>query len=163
MELFENHRFITFSWGRVLYKHIHNYSMALFPILHLVSVPDPKPTPAQIVFSIARVILEAIYMPDEVWRRDYSTPWLLSLAVQAAWRRPGSISHVMCATDISIVPWLLFYGSLLLGTTATLWAGDNRDVGSSNTCSTAWFNFRNIWKTWWMILVPVFWYNLWVV
>ena len=30
----------------------------------LVSVPDPKPTPAQIAFSI----LEAIYALDEVWR-----------------------------------------------------------------------------------------------
>ena len=27
----------------------------------LVSVPDPKPTPAQITFSITRVILEVIY------------------------------------------------------------------------------------------------------
>ena len=35
----------------------------------LVSVPDPKPTPARI--SIPRVILEAIYAPDEVWGRDY--------------------------------------------------------------------------------------------
>ena len=32
----------------------------------LVSVPDPKPTPPWIAFSIARVILEAIYAPDEV-------------------------------------------------------------------------------------------------
>ena len=29
--------------------------------------PRPKPTPAQIAFSIACVILEAIYAPDEVW------------------------------------------------------------------------------------------------
>ena len=60
----------------------------------VVSVPDPKPTPAWIAFSIARlfgsakclassrnagyiyqtifprVILEAIYTPDEVWGRD---------------------------------------------------------------------------------------------
>ena len=35
----------------------------------LVSVPDPKPTPARI--SVPRVILEAIYAPDEVWGRDY--------------------------------------------------------------------------------------------
>ena len=34
---------------------------------YLVSVPDPKPTPAQIAFSIPCVILEAIYAPDEVW------------------------------------------------------------------------------------------------
>ena len=33
----------------------------------LVSVPDPKPTPAWIAFSIVCVILEAIYAPDEVW------------------------------------------------------------------------------------------------
>ena len=33
----------------------------------LVSVPDPKPTPAQIAFNIVPVILEAIYGPDEVW------------------------------------------------------------------------------------------------
>ena len=32
-----------------------------------VLVPDPKPTPAWIAFSIACVILEAIYAPDEVW------------------------------------------------------------------------------------------------
>ena len=40
----------------------------------LVSVPDPKPIPARIAFSIAHVfpyvILEAIYAPDEVWGRD---------------------------------------------------------------------------------------------
>ena len=36
----------------------------------VVSVPDPKPTPARIAFSITRVILEAIYAPDEVWGRD---------------------------------------------------------------------------------------------
>ena len=36
----------------------------------LVSVPDPKPTLAQIAF----VILEAIYAPDEVWGRDYGIP-----------------------------------------------------------------------------------------
>ena len=37
--------------------------------LRLVSVPDPKPTPAQIAFSIVflHVILKAIYVPDEVW------------------------------------------------------------------------------------------------
>ena len=33
-------------------------------IYMLVSVPDPKPTPAQIAFSIACVILEAIYTPE---------------------------------------------------------------------------------------------------
>ena len=38
---------------------------------HLVSVPDPKPTPARIAFPC--VILEVIYAPDEVWGRDYST------------------------------------------------------------------------------------------
>ena len=53
--------------ARQLYNH---------PASHcLVSVPDPKPTPAWIAFSIAcvfpRVILEAIYAPDEVWGRDY--------------------------------------------------------------------------------------------
>ena len=31
----------------------------------LVSVPDPKPTPAQIGFSIVH-ILEAIYVPDKI-------------------------------------------------------------------------------------------------
>jgi len=36
----------------------------------LVSVPDPKPTPAWIAFSITYVILEAIYAPDEVWGQD---------------------------------------------------------------------------------------------
>ena len=36
----------------------------------LVSVPDPKPTPARITFSITRIILEVIYVPDEVWGRD---------------------------------------------------------------------------------------------
>ena len=35
-----------------------------------VDVPDPKPTPARIAFSIVRVILEATYAPDEVWGRD---------------------------------------------------------------------------------------------
>ena len=42
--------------------------------LSVVSVPDPKPTPARIAFSIARAlaILEAIYVLDEVWGRDYS-------------------------------------------------------------------------------------------
>ena len=34
--------------------------------LGLVLVPDPKPTPVWIAFSI----LEAIYTPDEVWGRD---------------------------------------------------------------------------------------------
>ena len=36
----------------------------------VVSVPDPKPTPAQIALSIVGVILEAIYTLDEVWERD---------------------------------------------------------------------------------------------
>ena len=36
----------------------------------LVSVSDPKPTPARIAFSCARVILEVIYTPDEVCGRD---------------------------------------------------------------------------------------------
>ena len=40
-------------------------------MMNIVSVPDPKPIPAQIAFSIACVILEAIYAPDEVWGRDY--------------------------------------------------------------------------------------------
>ena len=39
---------------------------------HLVSVPDPKPTPVRIAFSIPRVILEAIYAPDEVWDETMS-------------------------------------------------------------------------------------------
>ena len=34
----------------------------------LVSVPDPKPTPARITFP--HVILEVIYALDEVWGRD---------------------------------------------------------------------------------------------
>ena len=39
----------------------------------LVSVPDPKPTPAWIVFSIVlSVILEVIYTPDEVWEETRS-------------------------------------------------------------------------------------------
>ena len=38
----------------------------------VVLVPDPKPTPAWIAFSIVCTILEAIYAPDEVWGRDYS-------------------------------------------------------------------------------------------
>ena len=33
-------------------------------------VQDPKPTPAWITFSIPCGILEAIYIPDEVWGRD---------------------------------------------------------------------------------------------
>ena len=51
---------------------------------NLVSVPDPKPTPAQIglkycdlirhVYCFLRVVLEAIYAPDEVWGQDYSQP-----------------------------------------------------------------------------------------
>ena len=36
--------------------------------LPLVSVPDPKPTPAKILFSI----LEVIYTPDEVWGQELS-------------------------------------------------------------------------------------------
>ena len=32
--------------------------------------PRPKPTPAQIAFSIARVILESTYVPAEVWGQD---------------------------------------------------------------------------------------------
>ena len=39
---------------------------------YIVSIPDPKPTPVRIAFSILHVILEAIYAPDEVWGRDYS-------------------------------------------------------------------------------------------
>ena len=37
----------------------------------LVFVPDPKPIPAQVAFSIVCIIPEAIYAPDEVWERDY--------------------------------------------------------------------------------------------
>ena len=44
-------------------SHSVNLISGVYP--QLVSVPDPKPTPAQIAFSI--VILEAIYAPDEVW------------------------------------------------------------------------------------------------
>ena len=44
----------------------------IITIFILVSVPDPKPTPTQIAFSIARVILKAIYVPDEVWGQDYT-------------------------------------------------------------------------------------------
>ena len=43
----------------------------LHTMTYLVSVPDPKPTPARIAFSIARGELEAIYTPGEVWGRDY--------------------------------------------------------------------------------------------
>ena len=46
------------------------YSVSL---LLLVSVPDPKPTPAQITFIIA-CLLEVIYVPDEVWGQDYTSP-----------------------------------------------------------------------------------------
>ena len=35
--------------------------------IYIVLVPDPKPNPACMAFSIVRVILEVIYMPDEVW------------------------------------------------------------------------------------------------
>ena len=38
--------------------------------VHIVSVPDPKPTPARIGFSITCVILEVIYALEEVWGRD---------------------------------------------------------------------------------------------
>ena len=37
---------------------------------HLVSVPDPKPTLAWITFSIVCIILEVIYVLDEVWGQD---------------------------------------------------------------------------------------------
>jgi len=37
----------------------------------LVLVPDLKPTPAWIAFSIVRG--EATYAPDEVWGQDYRT------------------------------------------------------------------------------------------
>ena len=33
----------------------------------LVSVPDPKPTPAWITFSITHRKLKVIYVPDGVW------------------------------------------------------------------------------------------------
>ena len=35
----------------------------------LVSVPDPKPTPARITSSIARYTGCGLYVPDEVWGR----------------------------------------------------------------------------------------------
>ena len=39
--------------------------------LEVVSVPDPKPTPARIAFSVfLHAILEAIYVLDEVSGRD---------------------------------------------------------------------------------------------
>ena len=52
-----------------LRQEVHISPMCIVPILltaihFLVSVPDPKPTPAW--------ILEAIYVPDEVWGRDYT-------------------------------------------------------------------------------------------
>ena len=37
----------------------------------IVAVPDPKPTPVQITFSITQGILEVIYTLDEVWEQDY--------------------------------------------------------------------------------------------
>ena len=54
--------------------HAHIYTELLaqsVAIFRLVSVSDPKPTPAQIGFSILLVILKAIYAPDEVWGQDY--------------------------------------------------------------------------------------------
>ena len=46
---------------------LESAGMTRFVSSSLVSVPDPKPTPARIAFSILRVILEAIYAPGEVW------------------------------------------------------------------------------------------------
>ena len=40
---------------------VTSYSTEKLGII-LVLVPDPKPTPARIAFSIVRVILEAIYV-----------------------------------------------------------------------------------------------------
>ena len=54
--------------------HAHKYTELLaqsVAIFRLVSVSDPKPTPARIAFNIPHVILKAIYVPDEVWGQDY--------------------------------------------------------------------------------------------
>jgi len=45
----------------------------------LVLVPDPKPTPVLIAFSIACVILEAIYASDEIWDEINSPHILIAL------------------------------------------------------------------------------------
>ena len=46
---------------------LESAGMTRFVSSSLVSVPDPKPTPVRIAFSILRVILEVIYAPGEVW------------------------------------------------------------------------------------------------
>ena len=40
---------------------------AVSSTLILVLVPDPIPTPVRITFSISHVILEVMYVLDEVW------------------------------------------------------------------------------------------------
>ena len=60
----------------------------------VVLVPDPKPTPARITFSIIfpHVILEAIYAPDEVWGRDYVWWYLLYQCVLVtSWQCTGAV------------------------------------------------------------------------
>ena len=95
--------------------------LALF--LPLVSVPDPKPTPARITFSIMCVILEAIYTPDEVWGRDYSASISVALIMQATeasvrvleWRHASValligllIANIMADLFASAQPALLY-------------------------------------------------------
>ena len=58
------HFFLLSSRAVVLKEEVKMVNTSSW--LLLVSVPDPKPTPARIAF----VILEAIYAPDEVWGRD---------------------------------------------------------------------------------------------
>ena len=50
-------------WSDRLSRIMQTYTAGLY---HAVSVPDPKPTPAQITF-----ILEVIYASDEVRGRDH--------------------------------------------------------------------------------------------
>ena len=54
---------------------LESAGMTRFVSSSLVSVPDPKPTPVRIAFSILRVILEVIYAPGEVWGWDYFIMW----------------------------------------------------------------------------------------
>ena len=63
---------ILVAHNQLVFLH-HTETRHIYSVLHnvLVLVPDPKPTPAQTTFSIVHgqglYILEAIYVPDEVW------------------------------------------------------------------------------------------------
>ena len=113
-------------------------------VLILVSVPDPKPTPARIAFSFPRVILEAIYVPDEVWGRDYAN--LKSNLGDISLSRFRSYAHCQGITKailLSSPVWAVAYSLVCAARCSKTWSiwlvGNHMD---SRTLKSMWLHLN---------------------